>query len=54
LAYQENKPAPFFGDMACTYLADDNPAKADNHSLAGNLTAQHEAPALIEHFDELA
>ncbi len=39
--------------MTYTYLADDNAAKADNHSLAGNLTAHHEAPALIEHFDEL-
>jgi hypothetical protein len=40
--------------MTYTYLADDNAAKADNHSLAGDLTAHHEAPALIEHFNELA
>jgi hypothetical protein len=43
-----------FGDRAYTYLTDDNAAKADNHSLAGNFTAHHEAPALIEHFNKLA
>jgi len=37
--------------MAYTHLADDNTAKADDHSLSGNL--HHEAPALIGHFDEL-
>jgi hypothetical protein len=36
------------------YLADDDAAKADDHSFAGDLTAHHEAPALIEHLKELA
>ena len=36
------------------YLADDDAAKADNHSFAGDLTAYHEAPALIEHLKKLA
>jgi hypothetical protein len=43
-----------FEDRAYTYLTDDNAAKADNHSLAGNFAAHHEAPALIEHFNKLA
>jgi hypothetical protein len=36
------------------HLADDYATKADNHPFAGDLTAHHEAPALIEHLDELA
>ena len=40
--------------MAHPYLADDYATKADNHSLAGNLTVYHEAPTLIEQFDKLA
>jgi hypothetical protein len=42
------------GDLAHPYLANDYAAKADYHSLAGNLTVHHEVPALIEHFKELA
>ena len=37
-----------------SYLADDDAAKAEDHSFAGDLTAHHEAPALIEHLKELA
>jgi hypothetical protein len=36
------------------YLADDDAAKANDHSFAGDLTAHHEAPALVEHLKELA
>lgn len=44
-----------FGETSFTpYLADDDAAKADDHSFAGDLTAHHEAPALIEHLEELA
>ena len=43
-----------FRDLVRSYLADDNAAKADNHSFTGNLTVYHEAPTLVENFDELA
>ena len=51
---QMDQYMPFGETSFNPYLADDDAAKADDHSFAGDFTAHHEAPALIEHLKELA